>query len=277
MAADGSDKRVEFAFDEYVPNSVSFTTCFLSPYSWNHNVVELNPDGTSTVHAFRATKNGQEKLATVDNWEGYAFLSPGWFQNSLWGDPLFSNGILNSSRSVLFRDNGSTLEQVDTTELPVKNAYLSGGILRFFRVNDGYCDRNIKTGEEVKLADAQLANSFASIVLPNCILESTLMDYLAENSGNYYEEGMRHTLRLFDGEAWRDVTLPEELANANALTFLKVHCVASDCVILLSRDLSTYKADRVTNYYRIDLDADILKLEHFPSYQGRTSYEESVN
>ena len=41
-----------------------------------------------------------------------------------------------------------------------------------------------------------------------------------------------------------------------------VLCVASDCVILYSRNMSTYNLNRVTEYYIIDLTADELTAEH---------------
>ena len=91
-------------------------------------------------------------------------------------------------------------EMLELGELPINYAYLSGDVLRFFRSGYGYYDMNIRTGEEVKLADCQLENSRAVVALPNCILESTL---LTPQSMETRMPGQTHRLMLFDGESWQ--------------------------------------------------------------------------
>ena len=260
MAPNGTDKRFEFAFDEYVPTTLASSSSLLDSQHWLVNIVELNEDGTQTAYAYRVTARGQEKYPKVENYQHSCTLQTTEFSLHLYGDKVYMHGVLSDSRKVFFRFDGDTPEPVDTTDLPAQFAYLSGDILRFFKINDGYYDMNIKTGEQVKLADAQLENSFANIMLPNCIIESTLMTYRMTGNTDHYTEGMTHRMRLFDGESWRDVELPAELLGANGKTFMIMECVASDCVILTCRDMASNTGD--THYYRIDLTKDKLKLEY---------------
>ena len=262
MNADGTDRKFEFAFDEAVPTSATTESVALTAQHFFYNTIELNEDGSTTGHAYMASKNGWKEIATVENYSDSPTISQ---PQSLYiyGDRLIKNKILAESRDVYFRFNGDEPEEIDLTGLPIRLSYLSGDTLRFFRINDGYYDVNIKTGEEVKLSDAQLENSAASIVLPNCIVESTLMAYLSSASDENYVEGMAHEMKLFDGESWRNVTLPDELVNANGKTFIRVQAVTSESIILYSRDMSNYRSTHLTKYYKIDLTQEELTLENF--------------
>ena len=155
-------------------------------------------------------------------------------------------------------------DAVDISQLPAKYGYLSGDTLRYFQMNDGYYDINIKTGDKVKLADAQLENSFASIVLPNCILESTLMAYNANNSADFYTEGMAHEMRLFDGQKWHSVALPDNLVNTGGKIQMRIAAVTSDKIILTFVDFEV--SNRITHYYYIDLNADMLSMVYMMEY-----------
>ena len=134
-----------------------------------------------------------------------------------------------------------------------KGDYLSGSILRQFRSNNGYYDINLETGEEVRLADAQLKNSQSFIVLPNCIIETTLG---SEN----HQEGDAHAMMLFDGESWRTVALPEELAQIYTLDMpFEMGVVTSDRIFIL-----VYTSQRYSrcDMYQIMLEDDELFLEY---------------
>ena len=262
ITPNGTDMRFEFTFDKDYPATVAQSGALLTGTHWYRNVVALNQDGSYTAYCYRVGNEGTAEPVQVENWEnsGSALFS-NWLLK-LYGDTVVHNGVLSADRNLYSPVSGEDAQPLDTSVLPVKLAYLSGDTLRFFRTNDGYYDMNIKTGEEVKLAEPQLENSFANIVLPNCILESTLMTYLAPNNQAGLPEGEVHAMRLFDGAVWRDVALPAQLQNADAKTFVTVLGVASDCVILYSRNMSTYNLNRVTEYYIIDLTADELTAEH---------------
>ena len=133
--------------------------------------------------------------------------------------------------------------------------------MRCYRQNDGYYDINIQTGEEVKVADAQLQDASAFIMLPNCILESTMAWENYEGQGVTPTEG-EHKLLLFDGETWRTVELPNELRTADAAQCIRVDAVTSDKIIIASYNTFTIYKNMKNYYYIIDLSEEYLKLEY---------------
>ena len=143
--------------------------------------------------------------------------------------------------------------------MEVSGGYLSGNTLRVFRPNDGYYDVDLETRQEVLLSPSQLENSCAVIVLPNCILESTL---LSKDSLDYRTPGMQHSLMLFDGRIWREVALPNELLQADASECLFIHSVNSDSIFLRSAGGLPNSGEPLVTLYRIDLTAEELKLEY---------------
>ena len=111
----------------------------------------------------------------------------------------------------------------------------------------------METGEEVHLADAQLKNSQSFIVLPNCIIETTLG---SEN----HQEGDQHSMMLFDGESWRTVILPEELSQNYTLDMrFNIGVVTSDRIFIL---VYTSQSNSRCDVYQILLGEDELMLEY---------------
>lgn len=264
MAANGSNKRLEYAPDTYVPTTYLQDMAFLTSGQYIYNVIGMNADGSATAYSYMVTASGEETVQQVEipdaDEAGSAALRSGR-TIPVYGDRLLHNGITCQTPTTYLRDIAGEPEAIELAELPAFFGYLSGDVLRFFRSNDGYYDRNIKTGEETKLADAQLDNSFACVVLPNCIVESTLMTYASTRTEEYYTEGMTHAMKLFDGETWHTVSLPEELKNASAKVSARIHAVTSDSVIItvVFMDQSIH----TTYYYRIDLTKDALEAEQF--------------
>lgn len=265
MKPDGTDKRFEFAFDEYTPHTMAKSTAMLTSQNWIYSFAELNDDGTQTARSYRITEKGVEEYPAIENVEDFRI---GFRPIKAWGDRVFGSPVLSESPNVFHRYCDGQLQAIDLTDMHTDFSYISGNTLRYFNINDGYYDINIETGETRKIADAQLQNSFANIVLPNCIIESTLMAYLVDYNADHYTEGTTHRMQLFDGESWREVVLPDELANANGMTFVLVQCVTSDSIILYSRDLSTYRTEPITNYYIIDLTTEDLAMELFLSHSA---------
>lgn len=261
MAPAGSDRALVHAFDEEKYITIKADMSLLTSQHWIYNVVEMSTDGNHVAHSFRLSDKGVEKLITRTNVEdeGWsAMLQTGWYV-SLHGDRVVLNGAMDESPNVFFRFTDAGVERLDFTDLPVMHSYLSGDILRFYRSNDGYYDINIQTGEEVKLADAQMDHAVATIVLPNCIVESTL---LTPQSIPLRSEGMAHSMRVFDGQQWHDVALPPEMLDAGKQVFISVKCITSDCILFYSRDLATYRTTGITNFYCIDLNNDTWELEY---------------
>ena len=264
MAANGTHKRLEYVPDTYVPTTFLQDMGFLTSGQYIYNVIGMNADGSATAYSYMVTESGDETIQQVeipdaDN-AGSAALRNGRAV-PVYGDRLMYNGIICQTPTTYLRDITGEPEAIELAQLPALYGYLSGDVLRFFRSNDGYYDMNIKTGEETKLADAQLDNSFACVALPNCIVESTLMTYVSSRSEEYFTDGMTHAMKLFDGESWHTVSLPEELENAGAKIGTRIHAVTSDSVIFTVVFMD--KSIHTTYYYRIDLTKDTLQAVMF--------------
>ena len=97
------------------------------------------------------------------------------------------------------------------------------------------------------------------IVLPNCILESTLLSMEARD---YRTQEMQHSMLLYDGQSWRSVALPPELLQAGQTECLFVHGVSSDSIFRRWFGRFPNAGDPLATFYRIDLTAEELTLEY---------------
>lgn len=254
MKPDGTDRRFEFAFDEHVPHTPLASTALLTSQYWIYNTLEMEDDGTETARSYIVTANGAEEYPAAEDLENYRV---GFRQIQNWGDRLYGNPVLSAETGIFHRYRNGKPEAVDLADLFVTFSYISGNTMRCFRANDGYYDVNIETREEIKLADPQLENSFASIILPNCIVETTLMYRLSENPDPAVAHSI-HEMRLFDGKSWRTVELPNELLQLGGGYYFLLKSVTSDSVLFSLRVGSSNTLD----YYRIDLTKENLKLEY---------------
>ena len=257
MAPDGTDKRFAYAYEEKAPTTVNRSMGYLCDRFYIYNVVWMDDSGAEHAFSVRVSSDGATEVEEIENFENPSRLGSTMMSGRrfpLYGDRLIFNGILCRSDKEFLYAADSFDKVVNTKGIPVTNSYLSGNILRFFRPGEGYYDLNLETGEEIKLADPQLENSFAAIPLPNCIIETTLMAYSIANNTDYYQEGMTHEMRLFDGAAWKTVTLPADLACAGGKIQLRVQTVSSDRIILSVVDLAV--SNREVSYYAIDLTAE---------------------
>ena len=167
----------------------------------------------------------------------------------LYGDPTVINLFLGTD---FYRVENGEMVSTNTGTYAKAGDYLSGNVLRQFRSNEGYYDINLQTEEEVHLEDAQLKNSQSFIVLPNCIIETTLG---SEN----HQEGDTHAMMLFDGERWRAVTLPEEVTQSYTAEMpVMIGAVASDRIIILI--YNNMYCSRC-NMYQIMLGEEELTME----------------
>ena len=261
MAPDGTDKRFEYAYEENTPATATRYMSYLCDSFYMYNIVGMDNEGVETAFSVTVKPNGETVVVSKENFENPSRLGATMMSGRrypLYGDRLLFSGILCRSDKEFLRVADGFETAVNTGGRPVTYAYVSGNILRFFRPNDGYYDLNMETGEEIKLAEAQLKNSFACIALPNCILETTLMAYSAGNTAEYYEEGMTHEMRLFDGSGWKTVKLPAELAAAGGKIQMRVQAVCSDRIILSVVDLAV--SSHTVSYYTIDLRAENPEL-----------------
>ena len=249
-AMNGTDVKLEMLLEGAVATNGGFLQSqVVGPY-WIHGGEKLNADGSCT--AFCYGYNIQDKETETLFFETFPD------RNDVHIDLTSSD--IHGDRTVISNLLGTDYQKIANGQMVHTNAiayakkgdYLSGSILRQFRSNEGYYDINLETGEEVHLADAQLKNSQSFIVLPNCIIETTLG---SEN----HQEGDTHAMMLFDGESWRTVTLPEELTQSYTLDMpFEMGVVTSDRIFIMVYDSMYY--DRC-NMYQIMLGEEELTME----------------
>ena len=248
VAPDGTDRRLEYYVGGFLDGE-SMGAGMLTGQHWLYYYEVLGKDGNMLRYFSRTTKAGTTKIL-IDNpsFEGLAAMG-----KTVRGDEAFVCTPMAAYDYSFFRYIEGELVETDMSGLEVNGAYLSGNTLRDFRPNDGYYDVNLTTREEVFLAPAQLENSEADILLPNCIIETTLLA-----KGDPGDAG--HRMCIFDGEKWREVTLPEELVHTdkNISQVSTGYTVCSDCILLFSQDQTDGYA---TNVYRIPLTDGELKAE----------------
>ncbi|MFR8335048.1 MAG: hypothetical protein ACLU9S_23980 [Oscillospiraceae bacterium] len=100
-------------------------------------------------------------------------------------------------------------------DLDFTGSYLSGETLRIYRPGDGYYDVNLTTGQETKALDAQLENAWGWQLTEQYAVESTLLSRPLAHQEEPVDRVQAMT--LYDGEQWRPVSLPEELAQGPLL------------------------------------------------------------
>ena len=225
------------------------------------NLTVMNPDGTFTHYLHLTNENGTFLVRKVDLGEDRSTRIGQFSLRKVFGDTVLEEGYsLFDELLGHYRIAGDSIEKLEITHLPCNGMYVSGNTARFFRQNDGYYDYDLTTGQEVKVADAQLTDSGANIVLPNCIIETTMLTSLTLETiyAKEFEQGPPHQLVLFDGERWRDVKLPEHLVNADMGQFMHVDAITSEFILIRTSNLL---GDGMGHYYKIDLNEEELWLE----------------
>jgi len=264
VSQDGTGTKIEHIFDS---SNISLNqgggfAMYISPEYAIYCRIVLNSGGLYDAHIYILDENGEHLVYDEDidfqpGGGGY-----GWDRkHNTFGDRMFLCGILDPTWQLPFiLTEDYTIEQVDLTGLPEEGAYLSDNIYRCFRANDGYYDVNLETREETKLEEAQLENSHAFVVLPNCILESTLMGYTSLPMQSNVQQ---NAMKLFDGQRWWDVELPEELLEVKG-KYLDVEAITSDRILLRLQE------NKDVILYQIFLGTDRPVME----YAGTVEYQE---
>ena len=247
-ALTGEDLRKEYLPEEIRLNSGGgFHSSVLTPSWWLLSVCRMNPDGTSTGSLYRRTESEMELLleTEVNPIYGYSMgrdtvVNREWY-DTFFGDDTFSIEILAEFQGKpnfsLYRFVNDQLERVNCDGYEIIGKYLSGNTLRLYRENDGYYDLDLTTQQETFLCKAQLPDATAAILQPNCIVEYNGTD-----------------MRLFDGERWRTVRIPEELQGAP----MTAEALASDRIFLVHYD---WRMNNI-ELYQILFGEDELFLEY---------------
>ena len=244
-AADGTGRRREYYVEDTVSNGGGCRSSVLNYQYWLQAVSLFNPDGSYTQRLYCTTKDGEylltefqmeEMFSHTVSQSGMADKDAGIFSVAgPNGDPTFFTSVFDDFLSIPYRFQNGQLEALDIMEYAKQWKYLSGDTLRIFRADDGLYDVNIRTKEEVKVADI-LGKRGVGVLLPNCVIA-------------YGTDG---TVELFDGEQWRGIQLPEEL-NGNTPG---VGCVASDRILFL------YNGEKECQVYQVMLDQKELTMEY---------------
>lgn len=260
---DGSDKQLAYAIEDESLNSDSaggFST-LLTPTMWLYTDARINTDGSTTVRVHKVDENGQQLILNKES--NTDRVSGGWW-GGLYGDKYYLISAMSTESLLRFEDD-RTLE-LDMSSIPENGGYVSGDVIRHFVQNEGYFDRNLATGEEVKLAPAQIENSNALVVLPNCIVESTLFNEESQ------ELQAGHSMKIFDGDEWHTVGLPKELEQAQDVT-LVLKSITSDSIFFTHTQKVTIVVDEEEYHYtdlvlyRIAIGKETWDLEYYGTIQ----------
>lgn len=220
-ALDGTDMRMGHIFEDVYSTYGGHHTYMTGPNWCLINVGALNPDGTETERIYRLAESGMEVLVELQIEEQYGYLfgrGPfinGAYHDAYYGDDTFQLDVLAAYQGdpyfSLYRYANGEIDLVDCAGYEDTGKYISGNTLRLYRENDGYYDLDLTTRQEIFLCKAQPPDATATILQPNCIIESNGSE-----------------MRLFDGESWRVVRIPEELKDAP----MSVEVLASDRIFL---------------------------------------------
>ena len=253
---DASDRRLEYAIHGFPPSNDGNGMTILTGNQWLYLFEAMDKNGKFLPFLSIVSEEGT-KTIPVESHDSDLLYD---MVLEVYGDEAFTFPYLATYDFSVFRYIDGELVETDLSGLDTTGAYLSGNTLRVFRPGDGYYDVDLTTREEVFLAPAQLENSKAKIALPNCIIETTLLS--KEGPG---EEG--HRMSIFDGQTWREVTLPEELVHTdkNISQDSTGYTVCSDSILLFLPDRSDGYA---TNLYRIPLTDGELKAEFCDKIPG---------
>ena len=269
MAPDGSDRKIAYTLeDAMVAGGEGSINTLLTPQHWLYAVQEMQTDGSFKVRFFRVTENGATEYPV--NSKDPQSQQLAWLMSirpNVYGDSYFMAPMGEDGAAIACIFEGEELKTLDLSSViigPYLGGYISGDTLRYFRQNDGYYDHNILSGEEVKLTDARLENSGAYMVLPNCILETTIYSGWEKN-----ELLAEHQMELFDGERWCSVTLPRELKFPTKGVDLSVLGVTSDSILLYRTEIvmeqvgNDIRPFMDTVVYQIQIGAEQPSLEYY--------------
>lgn len=261
----GEDTQIAYVPEYAVTTSnVAGADCFLGD-QWVFFAVDLDNAGITHVRGISVSEEGTRIFWEQEGDITSLSLMGAKNMFSIYGDKYFCCSLLDSTNAKIYRVEDGTLAEIDVSGLPVKGSYLSGQTLRCFRQNDGYYDIDLNEKEEKRLMDARLKNSYCTAILPNCIVESTLL-YPESVDGRI--SGMQHSMEIFDGESWHTVELPLELKNAAKNTYLSVRAVTSDGIWLSRLEQVRVMKDNIPQVYvdmvlyRIPIGQDSWYLEY---------------
>lgn len=244
---DGTDRRLEYVYEDSLLFTGGRTISRKIGNRWVKAISSIDDKGNEYYKYFVVDSQGGREI------QGPGPYGQGSFQTAyswcrLRGEPLVLYGSFDAPE--VYRMEGDFFVKLNVKQDHLWNGYASGDVLRFCKKGDGYYDRSLLTGEEIKIADTWFEKGYGNIVAPNCILETEVTD-----------TGRR--MALFDGQNWREVALPPELSPANAQAS-RVLALASDCILLTVQHPVVTTGPYVPptyDLYRIPLGEEVLRME----------------
>lgn len=250
-AADGTDKQLAYAIDDMFLAEENMTRDFIFDGAWLYYLQTIDTQGNTIQTLYRITEMGMHSVDAPLN----APTTGPYTAKSIFllrGDPyLYWNAL--SDTKLLRYDNEQLIESIEISRLPKDGGYISGNIMREFVNGDGYYDTNLQTGERTKVSEVRLKAGGSVILLPNCVVESTLFDRARTKD-------IEAALEIFDGQNWHTVQIPDEFQNAEQGNFLTVLGIGSDGILFAWQNMKTMSM--YTEIYRVALDSDNWTLEY---------------
>ena len=271
MEENGSNIRLEHAYRGLPMSGGSWqSSCY--PGGWLYAGQAMQPDGTYLCRVVWMELGGKETVLfekTFDEMVRAAETQPGLRHWGLYGDfSIGSQFFVHTETGVdtlCWFQNGEPVF-TDASGIPLRGSYLSGSIVRCFVPGDGYYDIDLLTGKHTRLESAQLSQSKAAILQPNCIIESTLLD--RETTAKTQE------MRFFDGQQWHSVELPEELRNTPDSSFA-VQALTSDRVVFQivkpGSHGNVWDEDATIIFYCMKLDAQEYQVTYMGTFTMPTA------
>lgn len=251
-AVNGTDVRLEYVLEDAMITGGGEYSTWLTSSFWLYSSRKLTAEGQWMLNTFLVNADGSHLIHTeVSANEKNAILAPANTILGVQGENAYINTAMDPK--LFYRVDGNFLEPVDLSNLETGGAYLAGDVLRCFKQNDGYYDVDLNTRQEIRLADTRMENSHCQIMLPNCIVEGTLVTAQSKKDRT---EGMKHFLEIFDGEQWHSVALPPELESAGKNVFIYVTAVTSDSILFQCGGMPERDP-----FYRIKLNSEEMVLE----------------
>ena len=262
MALDGEDRKIVYTVSgSLTQTGGSDRFCLLGDqliamYS------RMNDQGTFDTYMVRVDDQGEQTLFTGTMEQLPSWLGAVTRYEGMGGDTALyfclDDGRENWAYT-LYRPTAEKLVELGEVSqlgslmnLDFVGSYLHGEILRVYRPGDGYYDVDLSTGGQTKVMDAQLDGAWGWQLTQQYAVESTLLyrplAYQTE------PEDREQAMMLYDGEAWRTVSLPEELAQGALIPNLRPLAVASDRIFFQA----TVEDQR--RLYQVELEREDLEL-----------------
>lgn len=262
MSTDGGDRKVAYT----VPGSLSDAGgsdrfCLLGD-QLIAMYCRMNESGSFDTRMVRVNETGEQELFTGSMEQLPSWLGAVTRYEDMGGDTALYFYLDDGQENwacTLYRPTSEGLEKLgdvsalgNLMNLDFTGSYLSGEILRIYRPGDGYYDVNLTTGQETKAMEAQLEDAWGWQLTEQYAVESTLLSRpLAHQKDPVDRE---QAMTLYDGESWRPVALPEELARGPLFQNLRPVAVTSDRIFFQA------KLQDQRRLYQVPLDGDTLQM-----------------